>query len=32
MFSPSSEHQLEAIGCRDPFMDVLKEIEDHSNL
>ena len=28
----TAEHQLEAIGCRDPFMDVLKEIEDHSNL
>ena len=28
----SSEHHLEAIGCRDPFMEVLKEIEDNNIL
>ena len=30
IFTPSSEHHLEIIGCRDPFMEVLKEIEDHN--
>ena len=28
MCSPSDESHLETIGCRDPFMEVLKEIED----
>ena len=23
------QYNLEAVGCRDPFMDMLKEIEDH---
>ena len=32
IFSPSNEHPLEIIGCRDPFMDVLREIEDRDIL
>ena len=32
MCSPYDERQLEEIGCRDPFMEVLKEIEEEHRL